>query len=275
MNDLKELKMIIKYLFLNSRTINETNTEMKNYMDESSFAILGPLLNTTLELVKEAKAASLNKANYKKMGIEMDDIDIEAIKNEVAKICSASTYVMEVSGQMVLNFGPLAANMVKTNFMTYFALNLNNYKNISESELLDATCFFCDLVEYAYHSDESMISELNAKFMEIFAWTDSMDVKQTLSYGLGVFSMFITPNNYKAVLKNTVTLVMSMIKAADAFEEDNVVATETAIGALGKMIYFQRDGQIINEDVVNMFISKLPLKNEEEEATKSHLFFCE
>lgn len=69
------------------------------------------------------------------------------------------------------------ANIVKTNFLNYFAMNLQNYKNISESELLDATCFFCDYIEYAYHTDASMMSELNTKFLEIFNNTESMDVK--------------------------------------------------------------------------------------------------
>lgn len=67
--------------------------------------------------------------------------------------------------------------MVKTNFLNFFAMNLNSYKSISESELLDATCFFCDFIEYAYHEDSAMITELNAKFLEIFNSTDSMDVK--------------------------------------------------------------------------------------------------
>ncbi len=57
-----------------------------------------------------------------------------------------------------------------------------------------------------------------------------------------------------------------MISAADAFSEDNVVATESALGALGKVIYFQRDNNIINDNVVNTFLSKLPLTNEQEEA---------
>lgn len=56
-------------------------------------------------------------------------------------------------------------------------MNLNNFKNLSESELLDATCFFCDFVEYSYHTDASMMSELNQKFIEIFESTDSIDVK--------------------------------------------------------------------------------------------------
>lgn len=85
---------------------------------------------------------------------------------------------MEISGQLNLNFKEATANMVKSNFLNYFALNLNNYKNISESELLDATCFFCDFVEYSYHSDSAMIGELLNKFVEIFN-TDyaTMDVK--------------------------------------------------------------------------------------------------
>lgn len=66
-----------------------------------------------------------------------------------------------------------------------------------------------------------------------------------------------------------------MISAADAFSEDNIVATESALGALGKVIYFQRDNNIVNDNVVNAFLSKLPLKNEEEEAQKSHMLLFE
>jgi hypothetical protein len=86
--------------------------------------------------------------------------------------------------------------MVKCNFLNFFAMSLNDYKNISESELLDATCFFCDFIEYAYHDDAAMTTELNAKFLEIFNTTDSMDVKQTLVYGFGVFAMFIPTQTY-------------------------------------------------------------------------------
>lgn len=67
--------------------------------------------------------------------------------------------------------------MVKDNLMNYFALNLNDYSTLSESELLDATCFFCDFVEYAYHSDIMMLIELVVKFTEIFNTEVSMDVK--------------------------------------------------------------------------------------------------
>jgi hypothetical protein len=144
--------------------------------------------------------------NTKKAGIELDEEDIENIKDELAKVCNAATYVMEISGQLVLNFGEQVATMVKENILTFFALNLNGYKDLSESELLDATCFFCDFVEYAYHTDIAMMVELTNKFLEIFNSTDSMDVKQTLSYGMGVFAIFTPTTNYTTLLPKVFTV---------------------------------------------------------------------
>ena len=136
---------------------------------------------------------------------------METLTLELAKVCSASTYVMEISGQLVQNFGVRAQSMVKQNLQNYFAQNLNEFKVLSESELLDATCFFCDFVEYANNQDEAMIIELNNKFIDIFKWTKSMDVKQTLSYGMGVFSMFIQQSNYSKCIKNVTNVRYTLL----------------------------------------------------------------
>jgi hypothetical protein len=207
---------------------------------------------------------------------EFDEEDVENMKENLAQLTAPSTYVMEISGQLVLNFGEMVGQMVKTNLLNYFALNLNNYKNLSESELLDATCFFCDFIEYSYHNDAAMITELNTKFFEIFKNTDSMDVKQTLSYGFGVFAMYIPPATYQTTLLPQVfSAITSMVSDKDAYTEDNVVATESALGAMGKLVYFQKENNIINDTVVNAFLSKLPLVNEQEEAQKSHKMLLE
>lgn len=121
-----------------------------------------------------------------------------------------------------------------------------------------------------------MMTELNTKFLEIFNNTDSTDVKQTLSYGMGFFAMYIPSDTYQgALLPLVFTALNSVVSAPEAFSEDNVVATESALGALGRVIYFQRENNIINEQVVNTFLSKLPLTNEEEEAQKSHQLLFE
>lgn len=54
----------------------------------------------------------------------------------------------------------------------------------------------------------------------------------------------------------------SMINSAEAFSDDNVVATESALGAMGKIIYFQRDNVTVTDVVVNDFLTRLPLTHE-------------
>lgn len=152
-----------------------------------------------MNLVSEAKKETVALLSSKKH--DFDEEDIESMKENLCKLTAPSTYVMEISGQLVLNFGEIMAPLVKANFLNYFALNLHNFKNISESELLDATCFFCDFVEYAFkNSDANTLQELNIKFLEIFNTTESMDVKQTLSYGFGVFATNLAPSVYHATL---------------------------------------------------------------------------
>jgi hypothetical protein len=272
--DLREIKMVLKHYWMMMKNLNESNKVQKNYFSNDQLNALGMQLNKVLTLVSDAKKTTLSALNNK--NIEMDEEDEETFKETLAKISAASTYVMEISGQLVLNFKEQVADMVKSNFVNFFAMNLHNYKNLSESELLDATCFFCDFIEYAYHTDATMVAELNTKFLEIFNNTDSMDVKQTLSYGMGVFAMFIPTANYATTLLPPVfTALNSMISASDAFSEDNVVATESALGALSKVIYFQKDGALITDSVVNTFLNHLPLKHEEEEAQKSHKLLFE
>ena len=69
----------------------------------------------------------------------------------------------------------------------------------------------------------------------------------------------------------------SVISDPEAFEEDNVVATESALGALGRIIFFQRQSApgLITDAVVATFLDKIPLKHEEEEAQKTHKLFFE
>jgi hypothetical protein len=189
--DLKSLKTILKHFWLMTKVLNEDNKVSKNYMSEGHFNALGPLLSKGLTIIKEAKAQTLKTISSGKKNFDIDEEDLERVKEELARICIASTYVMEISGQLVLNFKEAAA--------------LNGYKELTESELLDATCFFCDFIEYAYHKQPeavSMITELNSKFLEIFNSGDdiaTIDVKQTLSYGMGVFATSIPSIIYSQI----------------------------------------------------------------------------
>lgn len=165
--DLREIKIVLKHLWLMVKNLNETNKSNKNYMSEANFNTLFPLLNRVLTLVSNAKKETLK--SFKNQNIDFDEEDEETFKETLAKISSPSTYVMEISGQLVLNFGDQLTALVKSHLLNFFAMNLHAYQQLSESELLDATCFFCDFVEYALKTaDTNMVQELNSKFLEIF-----------------------------------------------------------------------------------------------------------
>ena len=83
---------------------------------------LGQLMSKALTLVSEAKkrAGSLtNQKNY-----EVDEEDLEAQKEELAKLTRPATYVMEISGQLCEGFKTQAATMVRENLLNYFAIQL-------------------------------------------------------------------------------------------------------------------------------------------------------
>lgn len=65
--------------------------------------------------------------------------------------------------------------------------------DLTEDELLDALCFFCDYVENTdARKDHTMLNELAKKFLEICQTdlAESSDfVQQTIAYGFGIFAL--------------------------------------------------------------------------------------
>lgn len=187
---MKELKTLLKHLWFMIKTLNEQQPSQPTYFTAEHIRGLVELLGQVLTQVSTVKKESGSLLNQK--NIEIDEEDLEALKEQMTKLSKPATYVMEISGQLCQGFKTLAAAPVKENLLNYFAVALSAYKTLSESELLDATCFFCDFIEHSYHADSAMITELTQKFLEIFAWADvTLDTKQTLAYGLGVFSMYV------------------------------------------------------------------------------------
>ena len=63
--------------------------------------------------------------------------------------------------------------------------------------------------------------------------------------------------------------LISLITHPEAKEDDRIIATETFVGALGKVALFQIS--TLNEETVrNLYFSNLPLKAETEEALTAH-----
>lgn len=96
--DLKTLKTVLKHFWLMIKTLNEDNKSSKNYMGDAQFTVLGGLLNKVLNIVREVKTNSSKSMLGMKKNFDIDEDDLERVKEELAKQCEASTYVMEISG---------------------------------------------------------------------------------------------------------------------------------------------------------------------------------
>jgi hypothetical protein len=78
----------------------------------------------------------------------MDEEDVERIKEDLAKMTSVTTQVMELTGQLVEIFKKDAEQTVRTGAFAYFAGILQDFNSVTEDEVIDALCFFCDFVEH-------------------------------------------------------------------------------------------------------------------------------
>lgn len=128
-----------------------------------------------LNLVTLLRNETKQSIEAAKKGFDMDEEDLEVIKEELAKVSRTSSYVMELSGQLVDIFKGAVEPVIKENCLNFFALALNSYSELTEDELLDCMCFFCDFIEHASHGDANVMVELSAKFMEIAAAKEDSD----------------------------------------------------------------------------------------------------
>lgn len=92
------MKSLLKYFWLMIKTMNEENKNHKNYLNDAQFNVLGPLCAKVLNLVREIRTTTMKSLTGGKRNFDIDEEDLDKVKDELAKICRASTYVMEISG---------------------------------------------------------------------------------------------------------------------------------------------------------------------------------
>ena len=75
---------------------------------------------------------------------------------------------MELTGQLVEIFKNRAYVAVRDNAQAFFYNQLQQYRELTEDELLDALCFFCDFVENTdARTEAAAVNLLAEKFLEI------------------------------------------------------------------------------------------------------------
>jgi len=150
---------------------------------------------------------------------------MERVKQDLAKVSRVACQVMELTGQLVEIFKDQAYPVVRDNAQPFFFTQLSMYNELTEDELLDALCFFCDFVENTdAKKDHKLVNDLGQKYLQICQTDmaeDSRDIQQTIAYGFGVFG-YCLPKSQFAVLAPAVGVCKLILQVEDAFEEDQV-----------------------------------------------------
>lgn len=192
--------------------------------------------------------------------------EIEAITEEEEIDDKILSGVMEVVGMLLKGF----KKEFQATFLQYFK---NLYGEIftkegaTENEILAAICIFDDYVENTqdlmWTGNTSPILEQMVKF----AYHKNANIRQSAVFGLGVCAQAIDSNTFSPFLAKTLEMVRNVLKDPKARTEDYTVATDCAVGALGKLALLHNNG------LIEEWLNYLPIKAEVEEAQSVHKMF--
>jgi hypothetical protein len=93
------------------------------------------------------------------------------------------------------------------------------------------------------------------------------DIRQSAVYGLGVSAELTDPTVFQSYLDPALKSISDILTAPNARSEENTVATDCAVGALGKIALKHRS------DLVHTWLTHMPIKQEPEESQMVNKLF--
>ena len=278
-HDEKTAKILIKSLANNLRALGRCNDNQRQFLTQDQINALGPLIKQTLDVVSGLKAAHKTFLQQTKANYEIDEEDVDKIKDEMAEIGKVASQVMELSGQLVEKFNDAALPIIESSSKAYWATVLQGHTELAEAELLDVLCFWCDFVDHtSFKNDTAAVTQLAEKFLEVISnakHAESDMVKHTVAYGLGAFGYALPREAFQPFLARSVGMIKGITMRDEAFSEENMEATENAMGALAKIAYKHMDGSNVTEADLSGVFSFMPFKSDECEAQTTHRIFLE
>lgn len=208
----------------------------------------------------------------------LDEEDYEDFEAEIDDIQKLGTNVMELSGEYMKHFKDPISDAVKANLIPPMAKILEKENQIP-SEIIDSACFFIDILD---HLSQDLFNELYQDILQKFftIWDNHREkrdrsVLQSCGFGFGVIAQRAPHDTFAQYSKPVLERLVSLITDPEAQEDDNVYSYENCISSLGKLVYFHTDGNVVNRDTCGMFLSLLPLQEDNEEAQPTNNLFFE
>ena len=261
---------------IKQRILKDTKSNLKSLI--SIFGGLNDKMDFTEDFIKKL---------YENLGNIVKSID--ATKNEIIdKVINNKTEDEEEENDLAINFDnlneinrrvmevnglifklfkePLTALVTQNlydSFLSNWQNDLNRKKFNSDQEILSSVCFFDDFMEY---SDLIAFNLIVPIFIDnTFNYnTKNEDIIQSIVYGYGIICQRTNKEEFLRIKNQVMTYI---VKTVQREVNDNTKITfDNAVGAMGKMIYYQLENDEYGLNMSSQLIKLIPLSNDLEES---------
>jgi len=219
---------------------------------------------TLLTLIKE----SIERRDEKKEDDdEADEEDEEALEAEAEREESLIQNIVQCVGSMLKSYKSAYLPVLEAQGLArVFTAMLQSQ---TASDKAAALCVFDDVVEHCSSDGGSSqyMTQLQPFFLQLSVDADAA-VRQAAVYGVGMMAQHVAPEHFPEQAQQQCAQVMLQVcDAAEAFDDENIAATENAISALGRLC---KRSETIAAALLPKWSGYLPLRFDKQEAREVH-----
>lgn len=144
--------------------------------------------------------------------------------------------------------------------------------NRSSDDKVAALNCLCEVVDHGGEAAGSLVPNIAAACLQ-FSGDQDAAVRRSANYGLAVCAQK-GGSAFEPMVAQALARLHPTIVAAGARDEDNKFATDNAIDAIGRICKY-RAASVNTAEIVPVWISWLPLKDDDDCARVSHEFLAE
>ena len=224
--------------------------------------LLGPVFDafrTVLTDYEERRNIRMERTE----GEDFDAEEEEALEEEH----EAESELLDALGNCLTSilkyYGDSALPLVET-LLPAFASFMGPARYVEERRV--ALILMDDIIQYSPAGAAKYVNDVLPQILRGAADPDP-GIRQSCVYGLGRTAEH-RQTDFKPHVQDAVSIVLRIIQDPEARSEENLMATENAVGALGKFLEFHQD--CVDPSAGSLFIQHLPLIEDEEEAKVVH-----
>ena len=276
-----EIKNVKLYLEKLKEIIEMNESEFLNqnqidYLFDKLYKYINNLKIKTKQLIEKEKVREKNN-NYLKEKINDEKYDYNSSNEEIENYEDIQYEIIDIFG-ILLKTHKGNCNYIKEQIIKNIIPTFINSKNILDIKLALNLCD--DLILHL--GQEQFLENIWDYFYDIlrkFIINEDNSIIQISSYGIGIFARN-TANNFSKYsngliesLCQSLSYSLKLKQESNKKNEDLFLALDNIIAAIGKIIYYHFDDQIVNEnwnELVTNWMMNLPIKFDESEWIDQH-----